>query len=83
METLIVKVEGKKNASFLIQLLNNFRFVTEVNKENKQNVVDRGVFSDIPITWGTSKPSISDFDELWENRNITLQQLRDKAWKRG
>ena len=40
-------------------------------------------YKDLPITWGDGKPDIQDLAGIWKDKKITLQQLRDKAWKRN
>lgn len=82
METLIVKVEGQENISFLITLLHKFDFVTVVKDKIEYNSLN-SISNKIPIQWAKSKPSISDFAGIWEDRDITISKLREKAWKRS
>ncbi len=39
-------------------------------------------YKDLPIIWGKGEPEISDFAGIWKDRNITIEMLREKAWKR-
>jgi len=81
METIVIKVDNKKNVTFLIKLLKKLNFVVEVidqQNESEGNKVNELAFDD-----PKSKPAISDFAGLWEDRDITLKKLRERAWKRN
>ncbi len=39
-------------------------------------------YKDLPISWGEGKPDISDFAGMWQDNPRTLEQIREKAWKR-
>jgi hypothetical protein len=80
MEILRIKVSDKRNVSFLRQLLQKLKFVTEVEVERsgEEEIVTKK--EDIPVQWSKSMPSIKDFAGLWKGRDITLEHLRSKAW---
>ncbi len=54
------------------------------NLENYQQLLLtlKAKYSDLPITWSNKKPNPDDFFGIWSDKNINLEQLREKAWKR-
>lgn len=40
-------------------------------------------YKHLPILWGKGKPDISDFAGIWKDKDITIETLREKAWKRN
>jgi hypothetical protein len=83
METIIVKVDNKKNLSFLLNLLSKLNFVADIQLKTNQQNHRLSNYGSLPIEWAESKPAITDFAEIWKDRGITLSQLRDSAWKRN
>lgn len=82
METITIKIKDKKNAVFFLDLINKFNFIVDV-KMNKLNFTPSDNNKIAPIDWAESEPSISDFSGIWSGRNITLGEIRNKAWKRN
>ncbi len=84
MQSITIKIDNNQNKDFLIELLSKFNFITEIstnaNNSNRKlsNIDDYSSFS-IP----EGKPEISDFAGIWENSPKTLEQIREKAWKRN
>jgi hypothetical protein len=81
MPTLTIKIDDSQNIDSLIEILSKFAFVEEISKtpEPEQLHPGNGVS---PIRRATGKPSIKDFAGLWQNNPKTLEQIREKAWKR-
>lgn len=81
MPTLTIKINDSQNIDSLIEILSKFAFVEEIKKteEPQQLHSDNGAS---PIRRATGKPSIQDFAGLWQNNPKTLEQIREKAWKR-
>jgi hypothetical protein len=82
MDTITVKIEGKENVSFFINLLERFNFVKEVSV-NKKNKKRSKKAQNPPIEWAVQEPSINDFSGIWEDNSITMEEIRAKAWKRN
>jgi len=40
-------------------------------------------YNNLPIIWGEGDPNINDFAGIWKDKEITSNQLREKAWKRN
>jgi hypothetical protein len=81
MDTITIKISGKQNVSFFINLIEKFSFIkgfsiiSDKNHEiNKQNA---------PIEWAKKKPKIEDFAGIWNNNPIGINEIRTKAWKRN
>lgn len=84
METIIVKVDKKEDVAFLRKLLKKLNFRSEV-KVSKSSDDRKSTTSELisSIQWATSTPSIQDFAGIWKDRNISLERLRERAWKRN
>ncbi len=83
METIIIKVNNKKNTSFLINLLSKLNFVADIQHSTNRIIDSPKKLTSPPIDWAESTPDVSDFSGIWKDREITLNQLREKAWKRN
>jgi hypothetical protein len=77
METIKVRVK-KENVPFLRRLLQELNFVTTIEIESTEAVSQEETHID-PIQWSKSSPSINDFAGIWKDRNISLDELREKA----
>lgn len=82
MDTITIKIEGRENVSFFISLLERFNFIKEITV-NKKKAKQNANIEDAPIEWAEKRPSIEDLTGIWSDRNITLDELRTKAWKRN
>ena len=82
MSTLIIKIDDSQNIDSLIEILSKFDFVKNIKQtpEPEQLHPTNGVSS---IRRATGKPSINDFAGLWQHNPKTLEQIREKAWKRN
>ncbi len=81
MQTLTIKISDSQNLDFLIELLSKFSFVEEIKTATRE--VHLQPFSNgLPIRKATGKPSINDFAGMWQDNPKTLEQIREKAWKR-
>ena len=81
METLVIKVDKKENVTFLRKLLKKLNFVVEVVEHETDPA--KNTVNEFPVEEPKSKPSIADFAGIWQKRDITLEKLREKAWKRN
>jgi len=81
MKTLTIKINDSQSIDFLIELLSKFSFVEEIETETIQMKI-QSIQSSLPIRPASGKPSISDFAGMWQDNPKTLEQIRNKAWKR-
>lgn len=82
MDTITIKIEGRENVSFFLKLIEKFNFIKEirVNKKKKKEIKN---IANLPIERAVGEPSIDDFSGIWADNPVTLQDIRDKAWKRN
>ena len=80
MQTLTIKIKDKKDVDFLIELLSKFAFVEEIKTAPRQIQSEEDYITSFRLPKG--KPSIDDFKGLWQDNPKTLEQIREKAWKR-
>jgi hypothetical protein len=81
MTTLTIKINDSQNIDSLIEILSKFAFVEEIKKIPEQEEVKMAAGTS-HIRKAKGKPSISDFAGLWQQSPKTLEQIREKAWKR-
>jgi hypothetical protein len=81
MPTLTIKINDSQNIDSFIEILSKFVFVEDVRKTSDNDLVESSL-SKSPIRRATGKPSINDFAGLWQQNPKTLEQIREKAWKR-
>ncbi|MBN1925873.1 MAG: hypothetical protein JW798_08560 [Prolixibacteraceae bacterium] len=81
MDTIKIKIDGKQNMSFFINLIEKFKFIKEYTVISDKNQKIDNVH--IPIEWAKEKPSIDDFAGIWQNNPITIEEIRKKGWKRN
>ena len=80
MERLIVEVNNKKNIEFLLELLKKFDFVNSIKKERP---VKEGKKNNMPIEWSKSNADITALAGIWKDKPRTIEEIREKAWKRN
>ena len=80
MQSITIKIEDS-SLSFFIDLLKKFSFVTEIQAPK---MVDKTLNQKFvsPIRLPKGKPSLTDFAGIWSENPKTLEQIREKAWKR-
>jgi len=79
MNVLTIKIDNSQNLNFLVELLSKFSFVEEIKTMHKTEVTSYSAF---PIRLPSGQASIDDFAGLWQEAPKTLEQIRQKAWKR-
>ncbi len=50
-----------------------------ISKEKKE-LMEK--YKGLPITWGKGNPSIGDMVGIWKDSDITLEEIRKRAWER-
>ena len=75
MEQLIVNIDNKSNANLLLQLVKKISFVKDVKtkKIKEARSIPKGTFT---------KKSFLEMCGMWEGRDITVEQIREKAWRK-
>ncbi|OQX78331.1 MAG: hypothetical protein B6D61_05810 [Bacteroidetes bacterium 4484_249] len=56
---------------------------TEASDHDEHIAKLKKKYSDLPILWGEGIPSIDDLSGIWKDKEITIERLREKAWKRN
>ncbi|MDP3644905.1 MAG: hypothetical protein Q8S54_17190 [Bacteroidota bacterium] len=82
MDTITIKIEGNENVSFFISLLQRFNFIKEITVNKKKSLQNKAI-EEAPIEWADKRPSIDDFTGIWSDQSITLDDIRNKGWKRN
>ncbi|NJN95192.1 MAG: hypothetical protein HC875_14365 [Anaerolineales bacterium] len=75
MEQIVVQVRDKEKAKVLFELLTALDFVDSVKTSETEEVEVKA----------TVQEELSDFFSLaglWQDREITLESIRQKAWPR-
>lgn len=81
MTTITIKIKDKENVSFFLKLLQKFNFITDVSLSEEKH--SNQLTKEMTVDWAEKRPDIGDFSGIWSDRNITLKELREKAWKRN
>ncbi len=96
MQTLTIKINNESRTAFLIDLLKQFDFVSEIKlptiskkrqKANEHSSLHlselKEKYKHLPIVWGEGNADIADFVGIWKDKDISIEQIREKAWKRN
>ncbi len=80
METITIQFDDSSKAPLILSHLNKLNIDLKINLV-KSPLMD--IHNEPPIQWASGKPSSSDFVNFWKDTNITLEELRKKAWRRS
>ena len=80
MERLIVEVKSSKNIEFLLELLKKFDFISHIEKEKPKKKTRK---KNMPIEWAKNNADIMSLAGIWKNKPRTIEEIREKAWKRN
>jgi hypothetical protein len=80
MEIITIQFSDRRKIPVILNLLNKLNLDLKINVIKSKN---EDIHNNPPVQWASGKPSISDFDGFWEENSITLEELRQKAWKRS
>jgi hypothetical protein len=75
MEEIIIQVKDKNKVQWLTNLLQALDFVTSVRVQHKEK--DQHTTSK-----QRAKADFFAFAGLWQGRDVTIDELRQKAWPR-
>ena len=73
MTRLCIKIKDTEKANILLNLLKQLPFVE----------IEESVYEKAGKSGKEDKGSVSDLFGLWENRKITLSDIRKKAWNKS
>ena len=73
MEQIVVQVKDKEKAKMLLELLAALDFVDSVQAREAEEII-----GDSKMPEGSS--DFFSLAGLWQNRDITLESIRQKAW---
>ncbi|HLP48373.1 MAG TPA: hypothetical protein VK469_20705 [Candidatus Kapabacteria bacterium] len=79
MEQLIIEVNSHKNMLFLSELLKKFDFITSIEKLKPVKNTRK---NDMPIEWAKKKGDIMALAGIWKAKPRSIEEIREKAWKR-
>jgi len=97
MQTLTLKVADESNLLFLVELLHKLDFVTDIKVQKPQKraqqtsnqIVEKDIYAQLkekykhlPIQWSDNEPQGDELFGIWKDNPRTLEQIREKAWKR-
>lgn len=74
MTQILVQVKDQKKSNVLLELLKSLDFVDSVYTINKE--------VDTPISNEDDSLDFFSMAGIWEDREITLESIRQKAWRR-
>jgi hypothetical protein len=80
MERLVVEVKNNKNMDFLVELLSKFDFIRKIEKEKPAKKSKK---NSLPVEWCKSNADIMALAGIWKNKPRTIEEIREKAWKRN
>ncbi|HMQ52373.1 MAG TPA: hypothetical protein PKD98_09790 [Anaerolineae bacterium] len=73
MEQIVVQVKDKEKAKVLFQLLTALDFVDSVKTNEIEEI-------EVKTTGGEEPADFFSLAGLWQDREITLESIRQKAW---
>lgn len=79
MEQLIIEVNNRKNVVVLSELLKKFDFITSIEKLKP---IKKTRKNDMPIEWAKNKADIMALAGIWKTKPRSIEEIREKAWKR-
>jgi len=78
MQSITIRLNNDKKLNFILELLKSFNFIEDIKTEKtiKSNL-------DLTFKKNKSKASINDFAGIWSKNPKSLEQIREKGWKRN
>lgn len=93
-ENGILKLDNSINVNKPVEVIvtfidENISINSQLNDKNKeakdylQYITQlKTKYKDLPVTWSESEPNPDNLFGIWKDKNISLEQIREKAWKR-
>jgi hypothetical protein len=72
-------LERSRNMLFLSELLKKFDFITSIEKLKPVKNTRK---NDMPIEWAKKKSDIMALAGIWKAKPRSIEEIREKAWKR-
>ncbi len=79
MEHLVIEVNSRKNVEVLSELLKKFDFITNIQKLKP---IKKTRKNNLPIEWAKNKADIMALAGIWKAKPRSIDEIREKAWKR-
>ena len=76
MENITITIDSKANARLLKKMLAALSFVKSIRHNTAV------LSNDIPKSKFKSESDFLELCGIWEGRDITLNKIRDKAWRK-
>jgi len=91
LNTLTIELPSGEATELVKQFLINLRFpvkiwesaTKEVSTVTNSYEMLKKRYKNLPIDWPENEPTDNDLSGIWKGRNITVEQIREKAWKRN
>ena len=80
MERLTIELKSNQDMEFLLELLRKFDFINSIKRENPMEKNKQG---NLPIEWCKKNADIMALAGIWKNEPRTIEEIREKAWKRN
>jgi hypothetical protein len=80
METITIQFDDSNKTPLILNLLKKLNLDLKIDVAKSKNA---DIQNAPPVQWASGKPSISDFNDFWKDKTISLEELRSKAWKRN
>ncbi|MDP4681157.1 MAG: hypothetical protein NWS46_12435 [Cyclobacteriaceae bacterium] len=77
MHKKTVEIENKEDEGLILALVKRINAKVSSNNFGQVDSHDYKAL----IEWSDSFPVISDLFRIWKGKNITLDQIRKKAWR--
>lgn len=79
MERLVIEVDTHKQIEFLFDLLRRYDFIHSIKKERAV----RKEKEDLPIERPKKNADIMALAGIWKDNPRSIEEIREKAWKRN
>ena len=82
MKTIEVTVKNEKDLEFLKKVLNQLECVDSVDS-NKKKSLSKNQKLKKAISFSEKKDGLKDLIGIWKHSDVTLDEIRKKAWERN
>lgn len=79
MEKITISVDNKNHAKILVGFLNSIKYIKQVSFATFKTTA-KEESKDLPIIPAKNGADFMALAGIWENRDITLKDLRKNAW---
>jgi hypothetical protein len=79
MEHLVIEVNSRENVEVLSELLKKFDFITNIKKLKPIKKTRKNI---LPVEWAKNKADIMALAGIWKTKPRSIDEIREKSWKR-